>query len=120
MLHHVQLPFETASVPAARDFVRRFLTGWPGDHHVVELLTTELATNAILHAHSPIDLSMSVDPHMVRVEVADTSSDMPTRALAPALDAVSGRGLFLVASLANRWGATARARGKCVWFEVFG
>jgi anti-sigma regulatory factor (Ser/Thr protein kinase) len=113
------LPLETASVPAAREFVRAHLLDWPGDRHVVELLTTELVTNALLHAHTACSLSLAVDGAVVRVEVQDASPALPPRpAVTPPVDAVSGRGLFLVSVLARQWGVVPQPDGKCVWFEV--
>jgi anti-sigma regulatory factor (Ser/Thr protein kinase) len=114
----VRLPFDTASVPAARQFVRAHIADWPGDRHIVELLTTELATNAILHAQSAFALSLAVDNDRVRVEVKDASPVIPKPPTPPAVDSVSGRGLFLVASLATRWGTDGMTDGKCIWFEV--
>ena len=117
-LHEIHLPFDTASVPVAREFVRARLGRWAGDHHIVELLTTELATNAVLHAHSAFDLSMRIQDGTVRVEVGDASPVIPAPMPAPPVDSVRGRGLFLVASLSSRWGVRGEPGGKCVWFEV--
>jgi anti-sigma regulatory factor (Ser/Thr protein kinase) len=117
--HHAQLPFETASVPAAREFVRAHLGDWPGDRHVVELLTTELVTNALLHARTEFSVSLVIDGSLVRVEVEDASTTIPPRpAGTPPLDAVSGRRLFLVSTLAGRWGVVPHQTGKRIWFEV--
>jgi anti-sigma regulatory factor (Ser/Thr protein kinase) len=114
------LAFETASVPAAREFVRRELKHWRGDRNVAELLTSELVTNAIVHAHSECRLSVDVDPTRVRVEVRDSSPVLPPPPKPPDPEATSGRGLVLVDTLATRWG-TERARGgKRVWFELRG
>jgi anti-sigma regulatory factor (Ser/Thr protein kinase) len=105
-------------VPAAREFVREHLGSWPGDHDVVELLTTELVTNAVLHARSGVMLCMTVQPARVRVDVDDASTVMPPQPVEPPTDSVRGRGLFLVATLSDRWGAIASGRGKRLWFEV--
>jgi anti-sigma regulatory factor (Ser/Thr protein kinase) len=84
-----------------------------------ELLTSELVTNALLHAGT--DLTVHVlsagSGSVVRVAVDDGS------AVAPALrdpdaGALGGRGLPLVASLATRWGWEPLPVGKRVWFEV--
>jgi hypothetical protein len=56
----------------------------------------------------------------VRVEVGDANPVIPSPSRAPALDSVRGRGLFLVASLATRWGIDGESGGKRVWFEVDG
>lgn len=84
---------------------------------MVELLTTELATNAVLHAHSAFDLALKVDPTVVRVEVGDASPVIPRPTVTP-LDSVRGRGLFLVETMSSRWGVDGEVDGKRVWFEV--
>lgn len=105
---------------AARRYVRQVL----GDHHVnekvtgiVELLTSEVVTNALLHARGAEELFVFVWPEVIRVEVEDPSSLLPARRLA-GVDAVSGRGLTIVNGLARNWGVEMGSRGKRVWFEV--
>ncbi len=109
-----------ATAGAARRYVRQVL----GDHHVnekvtgvVELLTSELVTNALLHARHAEELSVFVWPSVIRVEVEDPSALLPTRRRA-GVDAVAGRGLTIVDGLSRAWGVEAGARGKRVWFEV--
>ena len=109
-----------ATAGAARRYVREVL----GAHHVnekttglVELLTSEVVTNALLHARRADELTVEVWPSVVRVEVEDPSSLLPSPRRA-GRDAVSGRGLTIVAALARTWGVEMRPRGKRVWFEV--
>lgn len=109
-----------ATAGAARRYVRQVL----GDHRVnekvtgiVELLTSEVVTNALLHARGADAISVSVLSASVRVEVEDGSSLLPARRRA-GVDAVSGRGLAIVAALAQAWGVEPGTRGKRVWFEV--
>jgi Histidine kinase-like ATPase domain len=84
----------------------------------VELLLTELITNAIIHARTEIEVRVKARGAGVRVEVIDGNPTMPVAGtLAPA--ALSGRGLTLVQSMSTRWGAHHNAAGgKTVWFEV--
>ena len=85
---------------------------------VVELLTSEVVTNAILHARSAPSLELFVSDQQVRVAVEDNSADQPH--LAP-LDATApkGRGLRLVDEFAAFWGTNPLPGGrKRVWFEV--
>lgn len=109
-----------ASAGAARRYVRGVL----GGHHVnekvtgiVELLTSEVVTNALLHAREAGELAVYVFPTMIRVEVEDPSSLMPALRQA-GVDAVSGRGLTIVDGLARSWGVEPGIHGKRVWFEV--
>jgi anti-sigma regulatory factor (Ser/Thr protein kinase) len=84
-----------------------------------ELLTSELVTNALLHAGT--DLTVHVErcheDGTVRIAVDDGSDHAPCVG-EPDAGALGGRGLPLVASLASRWGWELMPFGKRVWFEV--
>ncbi len=116
-----KLESSPASVREARRFVRQSLQA----RHIrddvtatVELLTSEVVTNAIVHAGTPCELAVAIQPDRVRVEVLDASGAIPIRIQGP-VDAISGRGLQIVERLALRWGCERRSRaGKRVWFEV--
>lgn len=81
------------------------------------LLTSEVVTNAVVHARTELEMIVVVDPPRVRVEVFDDDERCPEMREATDQDA-SGRGLMLVEMLAAAWGVRPRQRGKCVWFEV--
>jgi anti-sigma regulatory factor (Ser/Thr protein kinase) len=84
----------------------------------VELLTSEVITNALVHARSAPKLAVHVGGRSVRVEVADVSPVVPIRRNIDE-NALSGRGIAIVDSLASEWGVTGlSSRGKTVWFEV--
>lgn len=84
----------------------------------VELLVTELVVNAVVHGGSAPELSVLLLPATIRVEVADSSDEMP-KLRQPSLDSTSGRGIALLDSLSSRWGADHLPQGgKTVWFEV--
>ena len=109
------------SVGAARRFVRDVLKTRRVDDGVVstvELLTSEVVTNAIVHARSGPQLAVEVDEDKVRVAVRDSSPDVPVRKLG-AVDDLSGRGVIIVEELAAAWGVERERNGaKRVWFEV--
>jgi hypothetical protein len=115
----VSLPAVTDSVPAARHFVVDALTdmdaGAAGDDAAG--LVTELATNAVIHARTPFTIVVSRDGDTVRVGVHDLSAVIPRRR-SYGLDATTGRGLRLIATIAADWGIDAENGGKVVWFEV--
>lgn len=86
----------------------------------VELLTSEVVTNAIVHGRSEPQLAVEVGDHLVRVAVRDSSPELPFRQLGR-LDDISGRGVIIVEELASAWGVERERNGaKRVWFEVAG
>jgi len=108
------------SVGAARRFVRDVLMSRQvadGVVDTVELLTSEVVTNAIVHARSGPQLAVEIGETVVRVAVRDTSPEPPKRRLAR-VDDVSGRGVVIVERLAAAWGVEQDRQGKRVWFEV--
>ena len=115
------LPPSPSSVPAARRFVRDVLMSRAVPEPVVEtvqLLTSEVVTNAIVHAGSGPRLTVSLAYSKVRVAVADQCGGRPVRRLPP-VDAPSGRGMVIVDELAAAWGVEPDdTGGKQVWFEV--
>jgi len=85
-------------------------------------LTSEIVTNAVLHAgpHDSLTatvLNLSQSDGVTRVEVVDANVPLPVVGDRN-LDRKSGRGLLLLDALADSWGVTAGGDGKLVWFEV--
>ena len=120
---HLRLDPVPASVGVARRFVRDLLDGHAeADEDIVDtllLLASELVTNAILHAHTPVELGICVDGGRALVCVADRMPN--TEPLTPrdhSRDRPGGRGLALVADLSDDWGTTAFTGGKTVWFTL--
>jgi phosphoserine phosphatase RsbU/P len=107
-----------ASVRLARSLVRETLAGFDSDaREVALLLTSELVTNAILHARTPVHVGVLVDGDRALVCVADRLAETPTlRPRAHSHDRPGGRGLALVEDLADTWGTTTYTGGKTVWF----
>ena len=83
------------------------------------LLTSELVTNAVVHAGGDIDLFARCHGDTLRVEVRDGDATPPVDA-GLGRDARSGRGIHIVDSLAGSWGSEPEERGKVVWFELLG
>lgn len=115
----IRLPAHPTSSRAARRFVTRALTAWGCEAAVEDasLLVSELVTNAIVHARTPVDLIVRHSRRSIRVEVYDDGDGVPEPRFAPP-DAPDGRGLGLVQVVAMRWGVEDRPPGKSVWFEV--
>ena len=119
----LDLPAEPASVGQARRFVRRVLHDW-GLEDLVDtgqLLTSELATNAVLHARTAFAVVVSRTAKAVRVDVLDGSAVQP-RSRQPSLTAATGRGVNMVEALAEQWGTTPETQlhgyAKGVYFTL--
>jgi anti-sigma regulatory factor (Ser/Thr protein kinase) len=81
------------------------------------LVSSELATNAVLHANSPFSLTLEVRGTVLRIAVADTRP-LADDALDGGLIARSGHGLAVIEMLASDWGVQAAPNGKLVWAEL--
>ncbi|MEU8849123.1 SpoIIE family protein phosphatase [Streptomyces sp. NPDC048564] len=113
------------SVASARSFVRDTLQGW-GFADIVDdavVLTSELVTNAVVHAGTSADVLCLRSDDGVRVEVADRYPEReiplqgsPVNMGSP--DREGGRGLQLCAALAGRWGVEYTPTHKQVWFQL--
>jgi PAS domain S-box-containing protein len=118
---HDHLPPEPASASAARRLVAEALVGSPLDGTAAAdaavLLVSEVVSNAVLHAGTAIQVTVRVDPGMVRVEVRDGSVVRPSKRHFHQR-AATGRGMELVDVLATAWGTEEEPSGKVVWFEV--
>jgi anti-sigma regulatory factor (Ser/Thr protein kinase) len=88
----------------------------PATADTVELVVSELVTNAVLHGGSEVLLMIANLGDRVRVEVSDSSPCLP-QVVHTDLGA-HGRGLQLVDALATRWGSEPTVTGKMVWCEV--
>ena len=103
----------------AADLARREITKDSADD--VVLVASELVGNAVVHAGSRADaglaVSWAVDSETVTVAVRDSSPRSPQHR-ATVETAPSGRGLTIVAALAEDWGVRRSARGKQVWARI--
>lgn len=115
----IRLSPHPTSAREAREFVAGTLRRW-GRRDQTEaavLLTSELVTNAIVHARSQVAVTMRMAGEGLRISVLDESTDQPV--LQSGTDQLaSGRGLTLVEALAASWGVDPEGRGKTVWFEL--
>ncbi|MFH9958796.1 SpoIIE family protein phosphatase [Streptomyces roseolus] len=112
------------SVAAARAFVRDTLQGW-GHPELVDdavVLTSELVTNAVVHAGTAADVLCLRSEDSIRVEVADRypEREIPVQGgrTVASPDRENGRGLLLCAALADRWGVDYSPTRKHVWFHL--
>ncbi|MGW1029869.1 SpoIIE family protein phosphatase [Streptomyces sp. NPDC002577] len=111
------LPHDPACVSGIRAAVTEQLGYWGLEELVfaTELLVSELVTNAIRHAVGPIQVRLLRDRTLIS-EVSDGSSTSPRMRRAATTDE-DGRGLFMTAQLATRWGTRYTNSGKVIWTE---
>ncbi|MBW8485817.1 SpoIIE family protein phosphatase [Actinomadura parmotrematis] len=112
-----QLEPDPSMVPRARAQAAAQLAAWglADLTDTVQLLVSELVTNALVHGAGAIGMRL-VRMGTLRCEVHDDGPELPRLCQTGAHDE-SGRGLQLVSHLAERWGTDRTDRGKVVWFE---
>jgi PAS domain S-box-containing protein len=112
-----EVPPDPAAVGTLRALATRQVEQWGlGELAMTtELVVSELVTNAIRYAATPIRLRLLRDARLT-CEVSDGSSTAPRLRHARSTDE-GGRGLFLVAQLAQRWGARYTGEGKIIWAD---
>lgn len=118
----IVLPGQRRSVTVGRHWVVNVaadagITGMA--NQVVELLTSELLANAVLHGApgEGIGLRVRWDEETIRVSVSDQEHAEPV-VLHPEPVALSGRGMAIVEAMSSRWGVETEPDGKSVWFEL--
>ncbi len=119
MHESIELPPEPRAAGEARHFVSDQLTGHVCDEvtEVAVLLTSELVTNVVVHARTPMRLDVDLTDECVRVAVIDEAPRQPALRRAHE-QRLTGRGISLVAALAQQWGVDPTPPGKKVWFEL--
>ncbi|MFI5524604.1 SpoIIE family protein phosphatase [Streptomyces platensis] len=112
-----EIPADPSAVGQARRSAAGRLAEWGLEDlgFSTELIVSELVTNAIRHASGPISLRM-IRARTLICEVSDGSSTSPHLRHARTTDE-GGRGLFLIARYAERWGTRYTAQGKIIWAE---
>ncbi|MET9958701.1 SpoIIE family protein phosphatase [Streptomyces sp. NPDC006326] len=113
-----EVPADPAAVSRVRGASSAQLSAWGLEDiaFTTELILSELVTNAIRYGSAPIRVRMLRDRTLI-CEVSDSSSTSPHLRYAATTDE-GGRGLFLVAQYADRWGTRYTERGKVIWAEL--
>jgi len=109
-------PADVESPRAARRFVSDAMRAWGFSREArdeAELVTTELAANAVVHADSAFSVLLHNGSEVLRIAVHDTMPIDP-----PLLVVRPRRGLGLVSSFSRAWGVDVTANGKTVWAEM--
>jgi anti-sigma regulatory factor (Ser/Thr protein kinase) len=118
----VTLPSTEQAPGVARRVVRDAGAAWPpGVLEAALLAVSETVTNAVRHGSGRIQLCVTADERVVRIEVTDEGAQLPprrSRSEDPLRD--GGRGLHLLDALTTKWGSAARqdGPGKTIWMEI--
>jgi anti-sigma regulatory factor (Ser/Thr protein kinase) len=111
-------------IAAARHHLRELLHDWQDTEQVdsAVLMVSEMVTNVLVHTDGDAlivaEVAHGAPDRRLRVEVTDTSDELPHRRR-PGEMASSGRGLLLMEMLADNWGVDPRGEGKSIWFELY-
>ncbi|WP_377267869.1 SpoIIE family protein phosphatase [Peterkaempfera sp. SMS 1(5)a] len=114
----LSLPADPEAAPIARAAARSRLRAWGVDEEVAftnELIVSELVGNAVRYGTPPLQLRLIFE-RMLTSEVSDSATSAPHVKHARTIDE-RGRGLFIIASIADQWGARYGDQGKTVWAE---
>lgn len=114
-------PGQPEQVGASRRFVRAVLDG-RADTHMIELLVSELTTNALLHTASGLPdgwfvVHLLVFTDRVRIRVFDLGGKTVPAVVEDPNGDEHGRGLLTVAAIAMAWGVEGDAAGRVVWAD---
>lgn len=100
-----------------RRWIRTHVVAGPDALDDAQLLATELASNAIEHAHGPRVVRIALTATEFTVEVDDAATDAALTLGTSRLGGTRGRGLLLVNTL-GRWGVRRTPAGKTVWATI--
>jgi anti-sigma regulatory factor (Ser/Thr protein kinase) len=118
---HRDLPMHGTAALGARLLVREACDAWliPREvQEIAELVSTELVTNAVEHAHSSSRLTLTCTRSVLRLSVRDYRPTPIPRPRPIDVDARRGRGLHLVVCLAQAWGVDQHPDGKTIWASL--
>jgi anti-sigma regulatory factor (Ser/Thr protein kinase) len=122
------LPPESGAPGAARAMVHQACLDWEiplETENAAALVVSELATNAVVHAETPLRAGVELSGEVLWIHVRDLRPDLPLRLFARSRKLVvsPGRvprhfGLHVVSALAANWGVTEQPDAKTVWAQL--
>ncbi len=115
----LKIPRQAEEVRRARHWFRSCLRNWHDDDvAAAESIFAEVAANAFRHSRGQITVTVRLSHCAVRCDVRDSSWCRPCRISPQDPELEEGRGMAIVAALADDWGVRRRPLGKTVWFVV--
>ena len=111
---------EPAAPAHARQWLRDMLAGFGPPHELLAdtlIVVDELVSNSVLHAATPMVVTLEYEPSVVRCSVSDRCASGPMPRVVERADG-TGRGLRLVNAIATRWGVERSHVGTTVWAEI--
>ena len=116
----LELHDDPSSVPLARSLLTQLLGQWEMEDFVdlAALVISELVANAVRHVPGACAVELTRNDDVLRIAVVDSGAGMPDLQ-SPGISAFGGRGLHIVAALADAWGTDRLEDGsKAVWAEL--
>ena len=110
------LPDDHSAARLARRHVGNELAAWPQVEDI-ELVASELTTNAVEHGRAPIELDLELVEGRLRVSVSNRGDDREPRLIDAADDSADGRGLTITRALADDWGWAREEDRLRVWAD---
>lgn len=119
VLRSLAVTADPESIRLVREFVRDCCAAWGLEESTdtAVLVASELATNAVRYARTPVIVWLGHRSDRIVLSVEDASHESATVRSPGAMDE-GGRGLVLVDALAQQWGERDLAGGKLVWAEI--
>jgi anti-sigma regulatory factor (Ser/Thr protein kinase) len=118
-IERLELAHEAPAATTARHWSLQCLGGWSAVRHDdVQLVVSELVTNATLHGAPPVAVELAWDAERIRIAVSDGDLGAVAVTPPPHRGIHGGRGLAIVERLAERWGVERIPGGKMVWAEL--
>ena len=116
----IGLAGDPTSAREARAFIRMALSERvsPAILQDALLLASEMVSNVIRHAGTPLTLSVEIHRGYLRMTVTDGALPFEAKPGGPSEEGESGRGIAIIESLSRRWGLGATPIGKSIWAEI--
>jgi anti-sigma regulatory factor (Ser/Thr protein kinase) len=119
VLTQLRIAPRAEEVGRARHWFHGCLRTWPdAAQAAAESVFGEITANAIRHGRGEVTLTVALSGRLVRCHVRDGSWRRPRCLGRPDAECEDGRGMVIVAALADDWGVRRHLRGKTIWFEV--